>query len=75
MKIFESEGAGSDTLTVLSYSDDSLEFTIDSPWFGSSETGFGADLNYTISKEEAVRLRDALTAWIARTEENTVQRL
>lgn len=51
-------------MTVLEYSDDTLEFMIDSPWHGSSETGFGADLEYTITREEAVRLRDALTTWI-----------
>jgi hypothetical protein len=69
VKIFESGGDDRcDSMAVLSYSDDSLEFTIDSPWYGSSETGFGADLNYTITKDEAVRLRDALSAWIEATQ-------
>jgi hypothetical protein len=54
----------SDSMSVLPYSDGMLEFMIDSPWYGSSETGFGADLEYTITREEAIRLRDALTKWI-----------
>lgn len=65
MKIFESGGDDrSDSMTVLSCSDDSLEFAIDSPWYGSSETGFGAELEYTLDKESATRLRDALSAWL-----------
>jgi hypothetical protein len=64
-KLFESGGDDrSDSLTVLVYSDDTLEFIIDSPWHGSSETGFGADLEYTVTRDEAIALRDALTAWI-----------
>jgi hypothetical protein len=67
MKIFESGGnnATGDSMQVIPYSDGLLEFKIDAPWHGSSETGFGADLEYSITRDEAIRLRDALTAWIA----------
>jgi hypothetical protein len=65
MKIFECGDSNMDSMTVLSYSDGMLEFKIDSRWCGSSETGFGADLEYSISKDEAIRLRDALSGWIA----------
>lgn len=64
--IFESgAGSGGDSMSVIPYSDGMLEFKIDSPWHGSSENGFGADLEYSINRDDAIRLRDALTAWIA----------
>jgi len=63
--IFEtSGGATGDSMGVMAYSDGMLEFKIDQPWYGSSETGFGATLEYSIGKDEAIRLRDALTQWI-----------
>jgi hypothetical protein len=67
MKIFESRSArlADDSMSVLTYSDGTLGFKIDAPWHGSSETGFGADLEYSIGRDDAIKLRDALTAWIA----------
>jgi hypothetical protein len=64
--IFESGAdSGGDSMSVIPYADGMLEFKIDSPWHGSSETGFGADLEYSLDRDDAIRLRDALTAWIA----------
>ena len=71
-KIFESEPRfNEDSFTVLTYSDGSVEFKIDAPWHGSSETGFGESLDFSLQLDEAVRLRDALSQWIARTEQRT----
>lgn len=69
MKIFECE-RNTDSMSVLPYHDGTLEFTIDAPWRGSSETGFGETLEFCIDRDDAARLRDALSAWI--TNQNVV---
>lgn len=40
-----------------------LYFKIDSPWYGGTEAGFGAELEIALNREEVASLITALTKW------------
>lgn len=42
-----------------------IEVTSNCEWCGDTETGFGATVHVSITREEVVALRDFLDAWIA----------
>lgn len=57
--------AGDKTLEVMHLQDGRVDFEIDSPWYGDSQSGYGATLNIAISKEDAQALRDFLNSILA----------
>lgn len=50
----------SDSIDFTVFPGGSLSIEIDNPWAGSSDTGFGATLNISLSKEQAASVRDFL---------------
>ena len=43
---------------------DKLHISIDNPWAGCTESGFGAVTSITLTRAQAVKLRDALWNWL-----------
>lgn len=52
---FATEGLGSRSLDAEIYGEE-LHLAIDAPWAGSTETGFGENLSYTLGSDDAVKL-------------------
>lgn len=44
---------------------DRLQITIEEPWAGSTETGFGYTCHMDLTKEQAKELADFINAWLA----------
>jgi hypothetical protein len=49
-----------DSIEVVKLQNETFEFTIDKPWEGDSNTGFGRSLEIALNKDQAIQLRDAL---------------
>lgn len=60
---FERKSSGGDSLEVTGWGR-FVTFEIDSPWYGSTEQGFGARLQINVPPVEIVKLRDALSKWL-----------
>ena len=41
-----------------------IEFSANNDWCGSTETGFGATVTVSLTRDDAERLRDLLDAWL-----------
>lgn len=57
------DGTNRDELRVESEAN-CLDFEIDNPWYGDTESGFGANLHISLLKEEVEELYLALGKWI-----------
>lgn len=44
----------------------SIQICAESDWWGDTETGFGADVSVSISREGAQKIRDYLSEWLAK---------
>lgn len=55
-------GDGTNTLEIMVMRDGSIDFEIEKPWAGDSESGFGRDLSFCAQKEDAVELLKWLAA-------------
>lgn len=46
-----------------------VDFEIDSPWYGDTKSGFGANLRITLLADEVRRLHKALGKWLSKQKE------
>lgn len=56
---FITKDRGENSLSILT-GRDRVTFSIENPWAGDTETGFGYNCDITIYDDEAIRLRDWL---------------
>lgn len=60
----DKNGTDSDSLTVKTVGIDRLLIQIDNPWYGSTEGGFGAELEITLDKGEVRTLVESLQIFL-----------
>lgn len=53
-----------ETMELTVQQDGNINFCIDEPWAGSTETGFGAQTNFIVTPNEAQILVDFLTVYL-----------
>ena len=56
-------GSVSDTMTVTG-SETEISITLDHPWAGDSQSGFGQELTSSFNREQVLELRAALDLWL-----------
>lgn len=60
--IFAAKDRTDDSMEVSRYRDGSVCITLDAPWYGDTETGFGASLSFQLTTEQVQELVQWLTA-------------
>ena len=62
-KLTEESSVG-DSLSLEYHEGQGLYLTVENPWSGDTETGFGNDASIKLTKEQALQLAGALLAWV-----------